>query len=247
MHCSPTGARGWKGPHPATRTFQALRIAVNDELGVLRDVLPEALAALRPGGRLGVISFHSLEDRMVKRAFARACGRIVEEDGEDVLDADPSARARYVSTVAIPKEAPPATHRLVVRKVVTASDTELVRNSRARSAKYRIVERLGGDDERRAVDGGLREASPSERRARGSGEETSPGAPAPFKSKYAMKKAAAAAAAEASAAPGRATTEGGSGSGSGSVQRQVQRTKLKPVAGPGPKPTREPMPTAGKS
>jgi len=100
---------------PATRTFQALRIALNDELGELERFLAEAPTFLRPGGRLVVITFHSLEDRMVKRRFRALAGR----DGAE-----------------------PASVRLLTKHVVTASDEERSRNPRSRSAKLRALERL---------------------------------------------------------------------------------------------------------
>ena len=108
--------------HPATRTFQALRIAVNDELAALEEALPQCIELLRPGGRLVVIAFHSLEDRIVKR-FMRA-----ESKGQ----------AREL-------EAPlehPARVRLVNRKPIRATDEELENNPRARSARLRAAERI---------------------------------------------------------------------------------------------------------
>ncbi len=96
--------------HPATRTFQALRIAVNDELGMLKQAIPVWLELLAPGGRLGIISFHSLEDRIVKQAFASVCGD------------------RY--------DAP---YELLTSKPVVADDAETAFNPRARSAKFRAV------------------------------------------------------------------------------------------------------------
>ncbi|GKS57155.1 ribosomal RNA small subunit methyltransferase H [Nitrospira sp.] len=98
--------------HCATRTFQALRIAVNRELDELAEVLPQALQALKPGGRLAAISFHSLEDRIVKHAY------------------------RNWST----GERPLA--RLLTKKPIQSSDQECAENPRARSAKLRIAERL---------------------------------------------------------------------------------------------------------
>jgi 16S rRNA (cytosine1402-N4)-methyltransferase len=108
---------------PATRSFQALRIAVNDELGQLERLLDEALSLLAPGGRLAVITFHSLEDRAVKDRF-RDLSR------ESGLPADIAAQLGIRHGAAA---------RLVTRKPVTPSDAELARNPRARSAKLRAV------------------------------------------------------------------------------------------------------------
>ena len=100
--------------HPATRTFQALRIAVNGELDVLTTVIPAALELLAPGGRLVIISFHSLEDRIVKHAFRDVCAQ--------------SLVRRY---------------RLLTKHPLTASDAELAANPRSRSAKMRAIEYVG--------------------------------------------------------------------------------------------------------
>ena len=111
------------GQHPATRTFQALRIHVNRELEELEAALPQALAALAPGGRLAVISFHSLEDRAVKHFFAR------EARGGD-LPPDLPLRAAEVHA------------RLrVIGKAMRAGAAEIARNPRARSAVLRVAER----------------------------------------------------------------------------------------------------------
>jgi len=96
--------------HPATRTFQALRIAVNDELGALQEGLKAAWKALSPGGRIAVISFHSIEDRVVKRMFA---GLVKKGEG-----------------------------RLLVKKPVVPGREEMLENPRARSAKFRAIEKI---------------------------------------------------------------------------------------------------------
>jgi 16S rRNA (cytosine1402-N4)-methyltransferase len=112
--------------HPAKRVFQALRIAVNEELDSLERALPAALAMLRPGGRLAVISFHSLEDRMVKRFFA--------------------AQARGCTC---PPELPVCvcgnepTMRLLTRKAVRPSPQETAENPRSASAKLRVATKVG--------------------------------------------------------------------------------------------------------
>lgn len=111
--------------HPATRTFQALRIAVNDELEAVKAVLPQAVAGLRSGGRLAVISFHSLEDRIVKEFF--------REQSRDLVN-PPYERIYEQERQAILKE--------ITRKPITPSEEEMRSNPRARSAKLRIAEKI---------------------------------------------------------------------------------------------------------
>jgi 16S rRNA (cytosine1402-N4)-methyltransferase len=113
------------GAHPATKVFQALRIAVNDELGFLERALTEAHRWLRPGGRLAVLTFHSLEDRIVKNYMRRH-----SEPFED--------RPEWPA----PRPNPQCWYHLPVRKAITASTAEQAENTRSRSAKLRIAERL---------------------------------------------------------------------------------------------------------
>lgn len=120
----PAGARA-KGPHPARRTFQALRIAVNDELGALRDGLRQAVDMLKPQGRLAVITFHSLEDRIVKEYFQSLLGKCT---------CPPDLPVCVCGSEAVVK--------LVNRKPITASQREVESNPRSRSAKLRVVEKI---------------------------------------------------------------------------------------------------------
>ena len=111
--------------HPATRTFQALRIAVNQELQALEEFLPQSLEALRTGGRLAVISFHSLEDRIVKHYFKRESQDCICPPEQPVCTCGHQAQIH-----------------LITRHPITAGEEEIERNPRARSARLRIAEKL---------------------------------------------------------------------------------------------------------
>ena len=111
--------------HPATLVFQALRIRVNDELGALEDFLKSAPLWLKPGGRLGIISFHSLEDRIVKRAFQHYATEFID-------------RPEWPQ----PKRNPDHLLRLLTRKPVEPTAEEIQANPRSRSARLRVAERL---------------------------------------------------------------------------------------------------------
>jgi len=120
-------AGGGQKIHPATRTFQALRIAVNDELQALAEALPQARDLLRVGGRLAIISFHSLEDRLVKQFF--------QQESRDCICPPelPVCACGHRATLA-----------MVNRKPIRPTAGEVERNSRSRSARLRVAERLPG-------------------------------------------------------------------------------------------------------
>ncbi len=111
--------------HPATRSFQALRIAVNDELGALHALLEQGIQCLAPGGRMAIITFHSLEDRAVKRFFERITKPEID-------------RREWPA----PRPNPDYCARLITRKPLIAGEQELSLNSRSRSAKLRVIEKL---------------------------------------------------------------------------------------------------------
>jgi len=122
------GGGGGHRIHPATRTFQALRIAVNDELGQLERFVEPAVRALQPGGRIAVISFHSLEDRIVKHSLRRLAGGCV-----------------------CPPEAPICVCRperlveILTRRAERPGADEVAANPRARSARLRVAQRVGAE------------------------------------------------------------------------------------------------------
>ena len=113
--------------HPATRSFQALRIAVNDELNTLTRTLPIALNLLRPGGRLAVISFHSLEDRIVKQYFKYEATDCICPPRQPICTCD------HVASID-----------LITRKPLSANDAEIAANPRSRSAQLRIAQKRAG-------------------------------------------------------------------------------------------------------
>ena len=114
-----------KKGHPAKQIFQAIRIEVNDELGALKEALNDAIEMLNVGGRIAVITFHSLEDRIVKNAF------------NNVAKVEGNRRVVF----ALPKAEDEPKYRLVNNKVIIASDKELENNPRSKSAKLRAIER----------------------------------------------------------------------------------------------------------
>ena len=122
---SAVGAKYFNKNHPERQIFQAIRIEVNGELTVLKSVLPDAIDLLNKNGRMSVITFHSLEDRIVKQIFKK------ESDVDELVKGLP----------VIPEEYQPKL-KLINKKPILPSDKELEENSRSRSAKLRIVERI---------------------------------------------------------------------------------------------------------
>lgn len=121
-----SSARGRKYIHPATKTFQAIRIAVNHELEAVENILPMAVKALNPKGRLAVISFHSLEDRIVKQYF--------QVESRDCI----CPSEQLICTCGHH-----ASLKRITKKPIIADLTEVQENKRARSAKLRVVEKIG--------------------------------------------------------------------------------------------------------
>jgi 16S rRNA (cytosine1402-N4)-methyltransferase len=127
------GGKQGKRNHPATQVFQALRIAVNDELGALEAVLPQIVTLLRGGGRFAVITFHSLEDRAVKQFIQR-------ETRDCICDLDARTRRNLGAAACVCGHR--ATLKAVTKKLIAPTEAEVALNPRSRSAKLRIAERL---------------------------------------------------------------------------------------------------------
>ena len=119
------GAKYFNKQHPERQIFQAIRIEVNQELTVLASVLPDAIEMLKPGGRISVITFHSLEDRIVKQIFKK------ESEVNELVKGLPE----------IPEEYKPKI-KIINKKPILPSEKEIKENSRSKSAKLRIVERI---------------------------------------------------------------------------------------------------------
>jgi len=117
--------RGRKKIHPATRTFQALRIEVNQELDALKEVLPQAIRSLKPSGRLAVISYHSLEDRIVKHSFRDESKDCICPPKQPICDCGHKASIK-----------------ILTKRPIRPTEGEISENPRARSARLRVVEKL---------------------------------------------------------------------------------------------------------
>jgi len=126
--------------HPATRTFQALRIAVNDELKALERLIPAAISALGHGGRLAIIAFHSLEDRIVKRSFLRESGRCICVAPR--MQAGKTRKEIVIDEVSCEYCGASKRVRILTPKPLRPAPGEIERNPRARSALLRVCERL---------------------------------------------------------------------------------------------------------
>ncbi|ARU62287.1 16S rRNA (cytosine(1402)-N(4))-methyltransferase [Tumebacillus avium] len=120
----PAAARR-EGPHPAKRTFQAIRIAVNDELNVFAEAIQQAIRVLNPGGRVAIITFHSLEDRIAKLALQEAAKGCICPPQLPICQCSNEPKVK-----------------IITRKPIMPSEEELAHNPRARSAKLRIAEKL---------------------------------------------------------------------------------------------------------
>ena len=119
------GAKYFYDHHPERQIFQAIRIEVNNELNVLEKVLPDAISLLKKGGRLSVITFHSLEDRIVKRIFKQY------SEVDEMVKGLPNIPDQYKPII-----------KLVNKKPIVASEEELKENSRSQSAKLRVIEKV---------------------------------------------------------------------------------------------------------